>query len=293
MSDPCAQTRYDFTNLACSLDDLAVAEAVALHLRECEPCRAAAAEYQAIRAALKPADTPPTPPGGWNAFDQRLALTARTPRRSWWRPPALSPALTKVAAGLLIALTLFNVALLLRPASPRAPVESAAANHPPAPQLSDALVAKAFATVAHEFEGRATWVMLSPQDNDLGLSPQPVAATDLLILQLNLSRGPTTISQIQLAIVPGETARVSVPSTTGEYIDYVISTDARDLHHIGLSMAVAGSKTLPDGADLGTMATSVTIGYGHHTQAGQILTREGTYDLSLSLQHRQVDTPGV
>ena len=75
---------------------------------------------------------------------------------------------------------------------------------------------------------------------------------------------------------------MTIPSRTGEQLQYVITTDAKDQQRVALWMALEGGLEKETG--LGSMATSLSIPYGQSARTGQITTRDGTFDLSMSLQ---------
>lgn len=287
MTNPCDEIRLQMMDLCWTPQQYQQARQIVEHLQACEVCRQVQADYQAIQASLQPAETV-EPAGGWGAFEQRLQRAAQS------RPPVKARWGWSIAAGLLISALLLNAALLLRGGRPPVrPVASLPANGTvqfPS-DMTDSAIAKAFSTISAAFEGRTDWVMLSDQSSELGLAADPAGVKDLLILRLVVTRGGTAVSQVHLAIVPGATARVTVPSRTGEQLQYVITTDAKDPQRIALWMALEGGKEKDTG--LGSITTSLNIPYGQSSRTGQITTREGTYDLSMSLQHRLARETGA
>jgi hypothetical protein len=265
------------------------ARRIAEHLDACPACQRALADYQAIQETLGSGETA-EPEGGWSAFEGRLMRTAHAPVIRRWRWN------WAVAAGLLLALTISNAALWLKSSHGEPRVSANLPNNSAAEfpsDMTDATVAKAFSTLSDAYEGKTDWVMLSNESSELGLAADRTSGKDLLILRLVVSRGGKEVSQVHLAIVPGATARVTVPSRTGQQLQYVVATDAQNPQRVALSMALEGTgKEVGKETGLGSMATSITIPFGQSARTGQIATRDGVFDLSMSLQHAQVRETG-
>jgi hypothetical protein len=257
------------------------AQQVLGHIETCDACRHAFDDYATLRAALTPdaADArEPAPIGGWEAFEQRMVATLRRkPRFHAWRA---------VAAGLLLLITAANGWMLLKHRPDHTP--SVALNRHSetvvASDMTPASVAQAFRTVSEVFDGRANWVMLSDRESDLGLADQPEKPAEVLVLRFVVMRGNTPVSQMHVGVIPGATVRVSVPAAGGEQLQYVIATDAKNHQNISVSLAVeSGSKNHAD-TGLGSIATTLNMPFGKQTPAGKITTRDGTFDLSLTLE---------
>jgi len=288
MTERCESIRRELLELTWTAEQYQQAQRIVEHVEACAACRAAAADYQAIQTSLQATETS-EPKGGWTAFEERLAAAAsgRTQRPVRWG--------WSIAAGLLIGLAGLNAALLVRNSRPPAeamPGHGDAVVQVP-PDMTDSTVAKAFVTVSSAFEGRANWVMLSDQSSELGLTDDSSAGKELLILRLVVTRGGNAISQVHLAIVPGATARMTVPAKDGAQLEYVITTDAQDPQHIGVWMTLGDGKLAAMEGGLGSMATSLSIPYGQTSRTGQITTRDGTYDMSMSLQHQAAGQTGA
>jgi hypothetical protein len=258
------------------------AQQVLHHLESCDACRHAFDDYATLKAAVNPPTpdaTEATPVGGWDAFEQRMTASIR-------RKPHL-PRWLAIAASLLILLTAANAWLLLRD-RPNHTANFATSNPAEpavAPDMTTSSVAQAFRTVSEAFDGRANWVMLSDGGSELGLVDQAEKPAELLVLRFVVTRGNTAVSQMHVGVIPGATVRVSVPTAGGEQLQYVIATDAANHQNITVSLAVEGNnKSRPDSSGLGSLATTLSMPFGKQTPAGKITTRDGTFDLSMTLE---------
>src|ERR1700733_9877594 len=73
------------------------------HLEQCESCRAAVEDFDVLRIALAPTQTP-EPAGGWDAMQRRIAnpIPAPRPRHNWLRGGLMIAASVLVACGVFL-----------------------------------------------------------------------------------------------------------------------------------------------------------------------------------------------
>lgn len=170
-----------------------------------------------------------SPPEGWQAFQRRAtasqrSVRARLRRYRWW--------LAAAAACLAIAAVVpFKFVgghgdrddLALQPASmvePQAPEM----RRPPSPaQLS----AQLFGEISTLFDGRTSWVAVTDDDSQMGLGAEPTAGqSQLLLLRLTVMHDGRIAAQTDMAILPGQSASLTVPFAGDRKLTYSIDTTA-------------------------------------------------------------------
>ena len=261
-----------------------IAEALA-HVEKCEHCQAAMADFDRMREALQPAATPVEPLGGWSEFETRLRRSAVRPRRRW------SPSHLALAATLVLAVTGWATVLLRDYSSPstlatRPPDRPIVANLTPEQVTRGVDV---FDNVSQVFDHKASWVLISDADSDVGLSNQPVQPGDqLLLLRLALTRDKEVASAAELAIVAGQDAELSVSGPQGARVRYRIATSKTRVRDIRLVAEIGrpGDRA----TDAACLATSLHLEPGHVVSAGEVATSSGRYALNVGCS--TVNLPG-
>ena len=82
-----------------------------------------------------------------------------------------------------------------------------------------------FHQVSEVFDGKASWIVQAKGTTDVGVvSGAMPAPRELLLLRLAMSRSGRTVSKSDLVIVPGQSAKLSVPFENGQNLNYRIST---------------------------------------------------------------------
>ncbi len=254
------------------------ARQVLRHLDECATCRAAARDYDTLRETISDKDGPDAPPDGWGAFDVQLpASTASQSHR-----------LLRIGAGLAaaMAISLLGFELGRWASTPRtfpqsfAPRRARRRNGPLALTSADiSRQVRAFKEVSGFFDGRAAWLVLADGASDMGVTQQAMAPPSILLLRLSMTAGRKTVSTADLAIVPGETARLTVPLKDGGNARYDITTSTA--HPTRLSIW-AEVQTRDDGRTLAALATSIDLEPDQKAKVGQLVTSAGAYDLNLA-----------
>jgi hypothetical protein len=242
------------------------------HLEGCEGCRAAVHAFDDIAGTLKSDASGAIPPSGWQVFEQSLATTiGPRPRRHSW-PWALG-----IAASLLLAVGTYQLGRMA-PSVPQGPAIAQAGS----PEVTPADVAKdvgAFKEVSKVFDGRASWVLVSNEASDVGVSGQPLATSgQVRLLRLTMSQGNRVVSNADLLIIPGQTADLKIPVSGGKSLHYLISTTADGPAHVSIRFEVVAPS---DHQPLATLATTLKVEPGAEFNAGQIATASGDYRLNV------------
>ena len=245
--------------------------------------RAAAAEYDRIRAALRPRTPFTSPEGGWDAYHERLLSGVRR-RPKWLRFRRVAA----VAASLMVGAALGRYALppAAQPDSADAPVQT--------PRLAFtaeeiARYVSTFDELAQVFDQRARWVLVTEDNSDLGLgAPLSRGSSRLLLVRLVMSDAGGIVSTADLIIIPGETASVGVPLNEQRRLQYHVATSAGDPSRITLWVEL---EDLEDsGETLASLGSDLRLESGHELDAGGIIAPEGRYQLRVGFA--QVEANG-
>lgn len=273
----CSHVRADLLGFDWDHADRQCAAAVLAHLEVCAACRQAAMDYDELREAVRPAADEPMPRGGWQAFGQKFHFKSPRPHPLRWRT------FVATAAVVLVALGLANLYLTLQ----RLPTGVSGMSGLPASSvgLSKADIdqdAQAFRQVSSVFDHRAGWILLSDQATDLGLTPMPAdPASPLLLVHLQLWRDAARVSQATLAVIPGQAAQVTIPSTDGHQLAYTIQTSAAEPGALQVYLEIASPGNAR--AAVATLATQFRFEPGRMIKAGQLATSQGFYELKVGI----------
>lgn len=229
-------------------------------------------ELDRLRDSLRSPETP-DPVEGWEGFEQRLLEQSRSgaPQRriSMRRAAGWTLAAAAVVAA---AVTTWS---LRQPSTPlSAPPPNALL-----PAETDQQV-EAFRRVTQLFDGRATWVAFSKGEAEMGLAAEPVAETHgLLLLRLTLTHRGEVAAQTDLAVVPGQTARLSLPLPDGATIQYVAAVSDQSPQRLALWVELNQANGLSE--TLGALATNLTLRDDGVLSAGEMVTSNGAYRLTV------------
>jgi hypothetical protein len=286
MSETCKDMQRTFVTLEMTQAQCREAHRLVEHWNECSRCRQVVEAYEAVgRMLAVQEEEAASPRGGWEALEGRLAETARRRGRRRHFPSMVGIA---AAAALLVSA---GVLFLTPRRAAEAPDDAAALLAPRGADQTDASLTQAFATVSSVFEGRATWVMISDKTSDMGLTDGAHGGTKLLLLRLVTSREGQQGSSMCLAMVPGSTARVSVPSAAGETLEYTIVTSAAEPERVRVAMTVDAAGAKPSGD--ASITTTLTLPFGKSVHVGQVATSSGPVKLLASLQQSSVAGKGA
>jgi hypothetical protein len=278
----CNETRQTLLEIGCTADGRTRAAQALEHLKQCDSCREAMADFDKLTAALGDRtvaeDLPVVPSGGWEQFNRRISR----PASSKWGPIAIAG----IAAAILIA-------LLLRPMLPgrTLPNQTADANGDDTmiqftPHDVDRRV-QAFDQVAGVFDRRASWLLVADNASDMGVSDAAIDSDEkLLLLRLTMLRAGKIISNADLIIVAGQSARLTVPLGEGVNVEYAIGTSADEPSRL----SIWAQLMTPQGRQsLAALATSLQVKSGEKYNAGTMVTSAGGYDLKIAF--RRARTP--
>ncbi|MDB5323579.1 MAG: hypothetical protein JWN40_5210 [Phycisphaerales bacterium] len=254
-----------------------VVEALA-HLETCASCRAVVGDCDRIAALLNStgADDEGVPPAGWDAFEAALLKTStaatvdRTPARRWSRMTLA------VAASLVIGLMglIAGLSAWLK-VNPNGTAPGAGMATLTTAEVSQRT--REFTEINRAFDGRAGWVLLAGGQSDLGLA-ETASAIDLrpLVLRLNLSREGRVVAEADVLIVPGQTADLTIPTISGGSLRCRLATSASDQSALSLRAELrAGARQETEAL----MTTNLRLRGNTTVPAGQLVTRDGEYDL--------------
>ncbi len=255
------------------------------HLDECEYCAAALKDFDRMRAVMAQS-APGVPDGGWEAMAERL--TARPPpirSRSHFH-------LMRIAAVVLVAMTGFLIGgwftnRTLRQHALTETIQVAADSSPFAYPMSDrTLQATAFDRMSEVYDHRAEWMMLGDHVSDVGISDTAIAPQQTLILmRLTLLQLGRIVSRADVAILPGQSARLSFGGQRDIQLEYHISTSSDHPIRLAIWTSVADAT----GQSYGALATtydppSPNIGLR------PLVTTIGSFQLKVSLGSAQLPT---
>lgn len=148
-----------------------------------------------------------------------------------------------------------------------------------------------FEHVAQVFDGHASWVALSADDSQLGVAPHTVGTQPhLLLLRLTVtqSRFSHVVSQTDLAIVPGQSASLTLPFQGGRTLHYRIAVSGEDQPRLTLWAqleAQGGERTLA------AMSTQLNLQPGQVSFPGQLLADGAGYQLSVGFREASPRKP--
>lgn len=263
----CLQIQQELLELDWDAQERQKAARVLKHLDECEKCRAAAADYDTICQTMLPdhADVPTLDPDAAERIRQSIEDAPKSRFRigPWvWRIAA--------AACLLITLTVVFSQMLK---APDHHASVAGSRGPSDAEVSQGI--QVFKNVAALFDNRTSWVALSEKSSDIGLADTPVPESSKpVVVYLNLQRQQTAISELTLAIVPGQTARMEIPTASGQLIRYTLHVASTNPHQLTIGVDVSNEAML---------RTTVKLNFGRQVQAARIQTTQDSYDLVVGL----------
>lgn len=253
------------------------------HLESCPDCQAGILEDDRIRQALGAFQSSAEPPDGWDNFERRLDM----------RPPHSLPIgkdqtgfgarWLAIAASLLIAMGgVFEAGRAFRNAGPAtlakmsAPTPAANAVFAP-PELRNEV--SAFRQVSQVFDGRAGWMLVSDEANDVGVTTSSdMPAHQLLLLRLTLAHGGESASDADLLVVPGQSANLTLPLDAGRSLHYRIVTSSQDPTRISVWLAI---KSRVGAETLAALSRNLQLRPGQKTNAGNLTTSAGAYELKI------------
>jgi hypothetical protein len=279
--NPCDSFRESLLAFDWDAADRQRATEVIRHLESCPACAAAARDYEGLRDLLNQG-AKADPHGGWIGLQRRLDVAVHPPKPRWIRP------LLSIAAALLLAAGIFSAGRL----SIQSNVPDLAINHPapssvsPAPETASlkpteiAHQVAAFTQVSSAFDRRASWLLLSDTSSDVGLGDQAIEShRKLLVLKLKVLHAGAAVSDADLAIVPGQTAKLSLPVEGGKLAQYRISTSTDEPTRLSIFMEL---KDTASNETLAELATSLRVKAGEPIDAGDMMTSSGTYELKIA-----------
>lgn len=247
--------------------------AALVHVNGCQDCQAALRDFDRIREVFASCRSDADPPGGWQAFEERMTCSRRLQMR---RAPRRWDS---VAASVLIGGLMFIAGGELRPAA--SVVAAATAPFDPA-DLPHKF--GAFERIAKQFDGRASWVMLANDNDaaDMGTSSERLDQNrQLLLLRLTMTRQSGEVSDADVLIVPGQTADTNVPLAPGQSLHYRIVTSKDDPTRLSLWLEVQTSHGRHE--TLATLSTNLQVKPGQSLSAGHLVTSAGEYGLRIGV----------
>lgn len=144
--------------------------------------------------------------------------------------------------------------------------------------------AGAFEQVQQVFDHRAKWLLVANGDSDLGLSEEPLASAHdtnmhILLLRLTMLHQNQVVSTADLAIVPGQSAKLNVPLSGGNSLRYEIGTSEQEPTRLSLWVEL---QTPHGGETLAALATTLQLHPDEKASAGQLVTSSGRYELKVA-----------
>ena len=264
--------------------DLQEAAKLLEHVQSSPDALTALRDYDRLRVALRPseADAEVQPPHEWNAMTFS-GTTRLSWARRWWIPAA--------AACLAVAAAVWSMqdGREEAPANVRH-VVNAGPSRIVLPSNDEQDQARLFQQVSSVFDGKASWLALTDEDPQLGLTAEPLLdATHLLMLRLTVTRSETIVSQVNMAILPGQSAELDVPFHNGQRLIYNINTSDE------MTSTLSIWAQLDDGSgDCRTLAALMTqlraVADSGHIQ-GQLSSRRGGYEFKVDFSQEAI--PGL
>ncbi|NLE60141.1 MAG: hypothetical protein GX616_17465 [Planctomycetes bacterium] len=247
------------------------------HLAHCDECRSAMADFDRLRLVSRPIESDTEPTGGWTAFEHRLIDRMTRPRRRLgWVPPALAASLALAVVGWGLYLGSGGTRDQRAPSVNGGEVVRALTPQ----EIADRI--EVFDQVSEVFDRRAGWVLISDQRSDMGVGQTPMRQDEsLLLVRLSLLKDRSLFSNADLVIVPGQMARVSVPSHDGSVVRYQVTTSETDPRFLRLRVEVGSSNGQREGG--AALATDLRLPSGKIVPAGQLVTSSGSYDVHVGI----------
>ncbi len=256
------------------------------HVDSCQVCKARLEFAARIAAPFRENSPPIEPAGGWAALDRRLLQNLDLGVPNQQRRPTImnwSRGLVGITACLAaITLAFWCGQNLLS----RREQAGQGAIKPISPEMlkqSEVLTAtKAFVKMSEEYDGKARWVLVSDSANtetsqELGLSNRPVQAAPLVdVLRLMMRQGPTVVSVVDLVVVSGQSADLSVRLPSNQTIHYRVGTTTGDNSKIEL---LAEVKTPGVDRPIAILSTTLDLQPSGQTVSGDLQTLAGLYQL--------------
>lgn len=242
-------------------------------------------EYDALRAVMRPnpSTTAETPDDGWAAMTRRMMrpLESTSPMRTPNHHRHL-----RIAAWAAIALVAAGgwMMFMLKSGGPP-PValdmggKLALSEHDVAQTLA------VFSRVADTLDGKASWLVVSKNNADVGLSAdEPGTSQHLLLLRLSLLEAGRTVSQADVVIVIGQSATITLPMDDGRQVRYEIGTTrTKATGATRLSLwAQLQQRDAAGGEALAALATQLQPRAGQMFSAGEMVTHNDRYELRVS-----------
>ena len=263
--------------------DLQEAAKLLEHVQSSPDALAALRDYDLLRAALRPseADAGVQPPCGWDALKP-----TGTARPSWvrrWSLPAAAACLAVVAVVWIV-----HDGREEAPPNVRQVVNTVPSRIAPPDEEQDQ--ARLFQQVSSVFDGQASWLALTDEDSQLGLTAEPVMdATHLLLLRLTVTRSGDVVSQVDVAILPGQSAELDVPFNNGQRLIYNIDTSA------DTTSTLSVWAQLDDGSGdcrtLAALMTQLRAVADSGRVEGQLSSRRGTYEFKVDFSQEAIQGP--
>jgi hypothetical protein len=250
------------------------------HVQTCAACQAAMADFDRISEALalgssRESISEPVPRDGWGAFETGLIS------RTGWVRPWRRPAISSIAASLLVGALL----VFLAARNHRQTIAVATGSSATQPSINFTANevsqrASAFDEISTVFDRRASWVVVSDAVSDVGLSPKTLPDANLLLMRLAVTRNKQLVSSADLAIVPGQSANLTLPASVGPSLYYRISTTAGDTPRLSLDihLAAPGEQDRP----IAALATTLDVQPGREISAGKLVTDSGDYEVEIA-----------
>jgi hypothetical protein len=255
------------------------------HVLSCEECRAVFADFDQIADCLRTDQPAAAPEGGWEAFEKRLPhfsdRVAGHPSLRFWTGPTVS-----IAAGLVLAVGAFllgqrsvSTSAVKQLAFTSIASSSQAFALDPSEVVHDTT---AFAEASKAFDHQAGWVLVSNSTETLGsrgmgISAQPVDLNQAVdVLRLTMSRCGKTVSMVDLVIVPGQSADLTVALPDRKTVRYLAGTLANHDDRLNLRAEIRSTNGDPPVASL---ATTLPMQSNGQISAGELQTDSGRYEL--------------
>lgn len=235
-------------------------------------CEIELTEFDAVRDALGAEEETAEPIGGWPAFEDRLASRRRRP----WR--TLPRTVATLAAAAVLGLTIGLAWYVNRPGDTAMTAERPSATE--AFTVADIAQHKiAFERLDQAYDRQASWVLLGDNNADIGLTPQPLAHSErILLLRLAVTHDGRPVSSADLLIVPGQTAEVTVPTGAGTGVRYRVATTTEATPQLTLRVEWQGESA--GNATSAALATTLRPRPGEAVHIGRVATDSGEFELS-------------
>lgn len=249
------------------------------HVETCQACQEALKDFDRLGETLSTFKSDAVPREGWSAFERRV-LSPKRLSGSWriFRAMAIAASLL-IVGGLAFAIGRQSISKSPSgaPTAPNVQMTSDTLRFAPQ-QLSHAV--NAFTQVSQVFDERASWMLISRDASDVGVSQEPVAndARKVLLLRLVLLRSGKVASDADLLVIPGQVANLTVPLQPDQSLHYRVGTSTDEPTRLSLWLEV---KTPTGGAPLAALSTNLRMQPGEKITAGQLSTSAGDYELNI------------